>query len=226
MVGEGKDVSTLIESNLPVIAERPMYFNYRTPSTPAPFDLATVNGLNLKSPTSYQETTGIMYHQASRSDSNNQAANAQVLIPAGGCMKDDNPGAGAPGWTPSRYGDPYYWVEKSRSRGTFSTTAVDVGGKVGCAVVSPVDGVVQAVGNYSLYGQYPDQYLQIIPDGHPELRIIVLHCEFQLAAGTRVEAGTTVLGHIRDLTRYFQNSLGLDYTKEAGNHAHLQVNRP
>ncbi len=226
VVGEGKDVSTVIESDLPVVAERPMYFNYRSPQAPAPFDLANVNGLTLTSPINYQDTTGIMYHQASGLDSNNQVANAQALIPLGGCVQNDNPGAQAPGWTPARYGDPYYWIEKSRSRGTFSTTAVDVGSKAGCPVVSPVDGVVQAVGSYALYGAYPDQYLYIIPDGHPELRVVVLHCEFQVAAGARVEAGIDVVGHVRDLTHYFQNSLGTDYTKEAGNHAHLQVNRP
>jgi hypothetical protein len=222
-VGEGKDVSSLITSDLPVIAERPMYFNYASPSTPASFDIAMAGGLLLKSPISYQDVTGIMYHQASTSNIHGEAANARVLVPVGGCMENDNPGALAPDLALSRYGDPYYWIEATRGRGTYSTTAADVGAKAGSDVFAPADGVVQAVGSYALYGSYPDQYLAISPDGHPELQVIVLHCEFQVAAGSRVKAGETVVGHVRDLTRYFENALG-DYTKEAGNHAHLQVN--
>jgi len=224
VVGEGQDVSLVVDSDLPVVAERPMYFNYRTPSTPVPYPLAEVEGMLLSSPVSYQETVGIMYHEASQYDIHNELARARVMVPEGGCVRDDNPEARFPGWEPGRWGDPYYWVQESRGRGTFSTTAVDVGAKAGCVVLSPVDGVVDTVEAYALYGSYPDQRVAIIPDGHSDLRVIVVHIETVINQGQRVTAGETVLGRVRALSRYFRSDIGRYYTGDMGDHAHIQVN--
>ena len=224
VVGEGQDVSLVVTSDLPVVAERPMYFAYRSPSSPAPYMLAEVEGLELTSPISYQETVGIMFHEAGQYDIHNELARARVMIPQGGCARDDNPRARFPGWTPGRWGDPYYWIQDSRGRGTFSTTAVDVGAKAGCEVLSPVDGVVEAVESYALYGAYPDQRVAIVPDGYPGLRVVVVHIETDLNPGQRVAAGETALGRVRALSRYFRSDIGTYYTHDAGNHAHVQVN--
>jgi hypothetical protein len=224
VVGEGQDVSMVVRSDLPVVAERPMYFNYQSPSSPAPYLLAEVEGLAMLSPITYQETVGIMFHEAAQYDIHNELARARVMLPNGGCVRDDNPGARFPGWTLGRWGDPYYWVQDSRGRGTFSTTAVDVGAKAGCAVLSPVDGVVESVEDYALYGSYPDQRIAIIPDGHPDLRIIVVHIEADISQGGRVAAGEIVLGRVRALSLYFRSDIGRYYTMDEGDHAHVQVN--
>ena len=224
VVGEGQDVSLVVTSDLPVVAERPMYFNYLSPSSPAAYTLAEVEGLDLRSPISYQETVGIMFHEAAQYDIHNELARARAMVPQGGCARDDNPTARFPGWSPGRWGDPYYWIQDSRGRGTFSTTAVDVGAKAGCEVLAPVDGVVDSVEAYALYGSYPDQRVAIIPDGHPDLRVIVVHIETSLSQGQRTVAGETALGRVRALSRYFRSDIGTYYTGDAGNHAHLQVN--
>jgi hypothetical protein len=208
-----------------VVAERPMYFGYRTSLTSVRYELATAGDLRLLSPISYQETVGIMYHEADKLDIHNREAHAYSLIPTGGCVEDDNPEARAPGWTPARWGDPYYWVEESRGRGTCSTSAVDVGAKYGCMAFSPVDGVVEIVESYNLYGCYHDQRLTIIPDDHPGMRLVILHLEVDISPGKRVRAGETILGKVRALSRYFRSDVGRMYTGDEGNHVHLQVNR-
>jgi hypothetical protein len=225
VVGEDLDVSMVVESDLAVVAERPMYFGYLTPCDPTAYLLAESAGLELICPVSYQETIGIMYHEASRWDIHNREAYARALIPLGGCVGDANPGAHIPGWTPQRWGDPYYWVQESRGRGTWSTSAVDVGAEVGCRAVSPVDGVVEAAEAFNLYGIYPDMRVAIIPDGRPDLRIVLLHLEdIRVAPGTRVKAGETMVGRVRPLSLYFQSDIGSDYTGDEGNHVHLQIN--
>ena len=224
VVGTGQDVSMFLESDQPVVAERPMYFEYSSPSPASPYILAEAEGLSLVSPISYQETVGIMFHEAGQYDIHNELARARVMLPKGGCLRDDNPGARYPGWSPVPWGDPYYWVQDSRGRGTFSTTAVDVGAKAGSAVLSPVNGVVESVEAYALYGSYPDHRVAIIPDGQPGLRVIVLHLEAAISPGVRVVAGQTVLGRVRALSLYFRSDIGTYYTGDEGNHAHLQVN--
>ena len=224
VVGEGQDVSLVVDSSIPVVAERPMYFNYRSNSTATTYALAEVGGLTLTSPVSYGETVGIMYHEASQYDIHDELARARVMIPRGGCVDDANPGARFPGWVPVRWGDPYYWVQESRGRGTFSTTAVDVGAKTGCTVLSPVDGVVDTVEEYALYGLYPDHRVTIVPDGDQSLRVVVVHIHAGVIPGQRVEAGETVMGNVRSLSTYFRSDIGRYYTGEEGDHVHIQIN--
>jgi len=102
---------------------------------------------------------------------------------------------------------------------------VDVGAKVGCRAVSPVDGVVEAAEAFNLYGVYPDTRVAIIPDGRPDLRVVMLHLEdIRVTPGTRVKAGETMVGRVRPLSLYFQSDIGSDYTGDEGNHVHLQIN--
>ena len=91
-------------------------------------------------------------------------------------------------------------------------------------MVSPVDGVVESVESYALYGAYPDQRVAIIPDGRSDLRVIVVHIETDSGRGGRVTAGETVLGRVRALSRYFRSDIGRYYTGDEGDHAHVQVN--
>ena len=224
VVGAGQDVSMVVRSDLPVVAERPVYFNYRSPKPSGSYAVAETEGMTLTCPVRYADTTGIMFHEASRYDIHDQPANPRVMLPLGGCVGDANPGARYPGWEPQDSGDPYYWVQESRGRGTFSTTAVDVGAKAGCAVLAPVDGVVECVESYSLYGSYPDQRVSIIPDGKAHLRAVVVHLEATVTSGTRVRAGITELGRVRRLSQFFVSDLGRYYTGEEGDHVHMQVN--
>jgi murein DD-endopeptidase MepM/ murein hydrolase activator NlpD len=86
-----------------------------------------------------------------------------------------------------------------------------------------VDGTVLAAESYLLYGRYPDLRVYILIDGHPGYHVAVLHMSsLAVSRGQRVEAGKTVIGTVRDLVPYFHSGPN-DYTREEGNHAHVQI---
>ncbi len=224
-VGPDRDVGMVISSNQGIIAERPLYLHYLPQSGPTPFGLATADGLTLLGPVSYEQLAGIMYHEAPVSDIGGAAANARTMQPLGGCMGNDNYDNTPADLVLSAAGDPYYWIETSRYRGTSSTTAVDVGARAGCPVLAPVTGTVEMATSYMLYGAYPDNVVKIRPDGRTDVVVELLHMgTLTVAVGDRVQAGISVVGTVNDLSRYFQSDIGYYYTGEDGNHVHVEVN--
>ncbi len=207
-----------------LVAERPVYFAYEPKVEPEPFAFATWAGMELKSPIRYCDNIGAQFHEASPEGGDGRPNNVQAMQPLGICLRDDNPSRLAPGL--SRYvgSETCYFIEDSRSRGTYSTTACDVTAKAGTTVYAPVTGTVMAAESYMLYGRYPDLRVLILMDGHPGYHMAVLHMsQLLVAKGQRVEAGVTPVGVVRDLVPYF-NSGPNPYTREEGNHAHLQIN--
>lgn len=213
-----------VKATAKIVVERPSYFSYEPRVEPEPFTFATWNGLELKCPVRYSDLLGCIFHEVAASASDGQPSNAQVLQPAGTCMRDDNPARRYPAVTTGASGDPAYFVEDSRGRGTYSTTACDVQSKAGAAVLSPVNGTVLAAEGYMLYGSYPDLRVLISIDGYPGYHLAALHMSsVAVSRGQRVQAGKTVIGTVRDLVPYF-NSGPNQYTREEGNHTHVQVN--
>ncbi len=224
-VGPDQDVGMVITASQPVVAERPLYLHYLPLSGPTAFGLATASGLTLLGPVPYEQLVGIMYHEAPVSDIGGAAASAQVMHPLGGCLRNDNYDATPSDVVLSPGGDPYYWVETSRYRGTASTTAVDVGARAGCPVLAPVSGTVEVATSYMLYNAYPDNVVKIRPDGRTDVVVEVMHMgALTVAVGDRVQAGVSVIGTVNDLSRYFQSDIGYYYTGEDGNHVHVEVN--
>lgn len=85
-------------------------------------------------------------------------------------------------------------VLPSRKRAASASSAVDVVLPPSLMVLAPVTGEVVEVREYALYGEQPDVRIEIAPDDHPSLRVVLLHVEGpQVAAGYRVEAGLTPL---------------------------------
>jgi hypothetical protein len=202
-----------------VVAERPAYFSYAPKIDPQPFTIATWGGIEIKSPIKYSECLGPQFHEAS-----NEGNNCPAMQPIGTCLRNDNPGHGVPGVAFNAGNDPYYFVEDTRSRGTYSTTACDVQAKAGTTVYAPVNGVVVVAEPYMLYGAYPDLRVRIRIDGHPDYQMAILHMsQLLVSVGQRVEAGKTPIGIVRDLVPYF-NSGPNPYTRNDGNHAHIQIN--
>lgn len=205
-----------------------MYFNYgHVPSSlEYPVALTMDRGIRISSPIAYPDLVGLLFHEASYYDSDNRVSNALAMQPTGGCLYDLNPSRASPGLQLNINGDPYYWIEESRSRGTYSTTAVDVGARAGCEARAPVSGTVVEARSYLLYGAYPDCRVKIVPDGHPDLVVAVFHLgSTSVGPGDRVTAWTSIIGTVNDLSRYFRSDLA-DYNGEDGNHVHVQVNRP
>ena len=207
-----------------IIVERPSYFNFSPVVETEPFTLALWNGIEIKSPIRYCDLVGAVYHEACQTGSGGVADNAQVFQPVGILLRDDNPARWYPGLQVGLGNDPAYFVEESRGRGTFSTTACDVTAKAGTTAYAPVSGTVMAAEGYMLYGSYPDLRVRILIDGQPGYHMAVLHMSSLLVAkGQRVEAGITPIGVVRDLVPYF-NSGPNPYTREEGNHVHMQLN--
>ncbi len=206
-----------------LIAERPVYFSYKPKVAPLPFTFAVWNGVELKCPIPYPELVGTVFHEAGADSSNGPFSNPQVMQPYGICLRDDNPGARFPGLSLSLGSDPAYYIEDTRARGTFSTTACDVGAKAGTTACSPVNGTVVEAAPYLLYGRYPDYRARIAIDGRPGYKVVMLHMsQLLVSPGQRVEAGVTPVGIVRDLVPYF-NSGPSPYTREEGNHVHVQI---
>ena len=213
-----------VTGELPVVAERPVYFTYEPKVESEPFTYATWGGIDLKCPIRYCDLLGVVFHEAYPTGGDGKPDNPQVMQPVGICMQDDNPQNLCPGVSLSLGSDPAYFIESTRSRGTCSTSASDVIAKAGSSVFSPVNGTVIAAESYMLYGKYYDLRVRILIDGHPGFHVAVLHLNtLSVSKGQRVEAGRTQVGTVRDLTPYF-NSSDNTYSREAGNHPHIQVN--
>lgn len=205
-------------------AERPTYFAYDPQVEPEPFTIATCDGVELKSPIRYCDLLGCQFHEAEATASDGASSGAQVMQPVGLCMGDYNPGRLHPAVSLAVGNDPAYFIEDTRSRGSYSTTACDVHSKAGATVYSPVNGTVLRAEGYSLYGRYPDLMAYIAIDGKPGLVVAILHMDsLKVSKGQRVEAGRTPVGTVRDLVPYFYSGPN-PWTREEGNHAHIQVN--
>ena len=202
-----------------IIAERPTYFAYTPRALDEPFKIATWAGTDIYSPIRYADLIGPEFHEAALDGSN-----CPPMQPYGNCIVNENAGRMAPGITTSDGNDPDYFIESTRSRGTFATTACDVHAKAGSTVYAPVSGTVVTAAPYMLYNAYPDFKVLIAIDGHPGYIMECLHMsKLLVAAGQRTEAGRTQIGIVRDLVPYF-NSGPNPYTREEGNHSHIQIN--
>jgi len=111
-----------------------------------------------------------------------------------------------------------------RTRPGKPDTAVDVGGKPGTPVISPVTGTVVKIKSYKLYGKWPDYEMHIQPDGLGNIDIVMIHVtDLEVKVGARVTAGVTPVAHVRKLSDKFTDQLA-QYVKGGGDHVHLQVN--
>ncbi|MFH1151204.1 MAG: DUF5719 family protein [Actinomycetota bacterium] len=201
-----------------VIVERPCYFSYEPSVEPGAFAIATWGGIDIESPIRYCDLLGPIFHEASSDNA------CPPMQPVGVCLVDDNPARLAPGISRGVGSDPFFFIEESRDRGTYSTTACDVQARAGTVVYAPVTGLVVTAESYMLYGAYPDLRVRIAIDGHPGYQMAVLHMsQLLVAVGQWAEAGKTPVGVVRDLVPYFYSGPN-PYTRDDGNHTHIQIN--
>lgn len=106
---------------------------------------------------------------------------------------------------------PGYLVLSSRGRRAAGTSAVDIVLRDGEPVMAPVTGTVVDVGQYALYGRYPDHRIVIQPDANPAIRVTLIHVAgADVAVGQHIEAGVTRVapgpnrfGFTSHIDRYF-----------------------
>jgi murein DD-endopeptidase MepM/ murein hydrolase activator NlpD len=110
-----------------------------------------------------------------------------------------------------------------RNRPGKPNTAADIGAKAGTVVLSPVTGTVVRIKSYKLYGRYSDYEMHIVPDNTSGIDVVMIHLtDLSCEVGDRVEAGVSRVAKIRKFSDKFHDQLS-DYTKDAGDHVHLQV---
>lgn len=120
---------------------------------------------------------------------------------------------------------PDYLIMASRGRPTPATSALDVLMELDEPVLAPVSGVVAEVRGFQLEGRYPDLRIELHPDDHPDLRVVVIHVDgVRVQAGDRVEAGVTV---IADTARQFPflSQIDNETYPDLHPHVHLEVQR-
>ncbi len=174
--------------------------------------LARLGELSLHLPAERAVVVG--YHEAA-------TVAAFGLTPVGTVTEDRNttrtdlPGDDAAG-TP-------YLVLSSRGRSAGPTSAIDVVLEPDVAVLAPVSGTVLDVRTYLLYGAHEDLRIELVPDGHPELRVVLIHLDGgRVEVGERVTAGVTALAATaRSLP--FGSHIDRETEPDRFPHVHLEV---
>lgn len=186
--------------------------------------LAQCQGVDIYSPISQDELTGVIMHQASYEWGQVMTTQAPQADMA------EYEASGKPLRVNNEQTDGL-WVDADIAhlyRDTDDTamdTAADVGGEAGTTVYAPVTGQVIAVESYDLYDETPDIRIHIRPDANPDLDVVLLHqTDPTVQAGDRVEAGITPVSSVRDIAAELTDLQLAYYTQTAGNHSHVQVN--
>jgi hypothetical protein len=111
-----------------------------------------------------------------------------------------------------------------------STDAVDVGAMAGTDVYAPVDGQVVSLTPEVFNGQRYSWTVGIQPTDNPSVIVNVSHLTLRtqpngltsLRVGARVQAATTLLGTVADLSRAVTSDLR-QYVSDKGNNATVEV---
>ena len=186
--------------------------------------IATCRGVEIHSPIAPADLTGVLFHQASYA----YGLVMETVLPE---ISEEGVGydrawrigmEAKDGWLDA---DALHLWRVQDS--TAMDTSIDVGARAGTTVFSPVSGTVVLVKPYDLYGYVPDIEIHIMPDGHPELDVVLLHqYDPMVAAGDHVVAGITPISHVRDIAASLTDiQLGYyTFGDDPGNHSHVQVN--
>lgn len=170
---------------------------------------ATASGVPLTVPSSEARVVG--FHQAA-------SPSALPLEPQGAPFTNRNlPRYTPPPVTPG----PDYAILGNRRRGTHPTSAVDIAVPHNTTLMSPVTGTVADVKPYLLYGRHPDLMVTVVPEGRPDLRLVIIHVNGSLVGpGQHLVAGETPLA----LTAMpFQFGSQIDQFSGPGPHVHMEM---
>lgn len=177
------------------------------PTTPP---LATLGDLELWLPAAAPIIVG--YHEAA-------TVSAIGVTPVGRLIEDRNttrtdlPADAA-------VGSPYL-VLTSRGRSAGPTSAVDVVLEPEVPVLAPITGRVADVRSYLLYGAHQDLRIELVPDGRPDLRLVLIHLDgAEVVIGDRVTAGITPIART---ARRFTFSSHIDRETEPDRYPHVHM---
>lgn len=194
-------------------------------SDPTPF-FGSYRSLHLYLPVSPDALTEIGYHQASGS----AALSMTSLLPdADMVAAEENQGTGRPAAGGDEVGPTVLSGEVLRMWRSNRTgppdTAIDVGAPPGTPVYAPVTGEVIGVRAYRLYDKYDDYEIHIQPTGWPEVDVVMIHVEnVSVEVGDHVIGGVTSVAGVRLLSDRVTHQISA-FTKDGGDHVHVQLNR-
>lgn len=182
-------------------------------ATPPLQPLGTVDGLELLVPA--VDPVLVSYHEASLPE-------AQAITPSGAVAVNENT---TRAFDRGGHDGPDYHVQVSRGRRQGPTTAVDLVLAAGEPVRAPVAGTVAEVRPYQLYGTHDDVRVELVPDDHPDLRVVLIHVEgVAVAAGDRVAAGDLLAAGARLLPLHSVVDQAVAPARHG--HVHMEVKRP
>ncbi|MCL6471974.1 MAG: M23 family metallopeptidase [Firmicutes bacterium] len=170
--------------------------------------------LKLSLPAKLGDVICVGFHQAERKE-------AYGIVPIGNYLNKESTATVRGAFSRSKV--PLLFVMESRGRGSPATSAMDVAMVPDALVYSPVDGVITKVVTYNLYNKVMDYHVEIQPDGHPEMRVAIIHIrDIQVSVGQRAVRRKTIIGRMRPLPEV--SSQILKYLPSRADHIHIQVN--
>ena len=180
--------------------------------------VATIEGTDVLLPVAQQVTTAIAFHPVDNAD-------AVGFTPVGDRLGGGDLGQKLADIFAGGGGVKYYLMGGEGGEQSPSTAGLDVGAVPGSPVVSPIDGKVTAIKQYSILGRYPDTEIDIRLAADPSLLLLVTHIvKPKVEIGDVVQSGVTRLGEVRGFDAALGQSLS-QYTSDNGDHVQLVVLR-
>jgi len=172
--------------------------------------VAQVEGIDILLPVARDVTTAVAFHPVDNPDTVAFAPVGERM--GGGGLRQRLADIFAAG------GGMQYYLMDGDDGPSSSTAGLDVGAIPGSPVVSPVDGKVTAVKEYSILGRYADTQIDIRLASDPSLLLVITHIQKpKVEIGEIVERGTTLLGAVRGFPAGLDQALS-QYTSDNGDH--------
>src|SRR3954469_8071495 len=115
----------------------------------------------------------------------------------------------------------------SRGRLSDPNSSADVVVDPASDIRSPVSGTVISTGEYNLYCDLYDDFINIEPDDHPGWKVRIIHITgLNVATGDRVEAGVTVIAPGARILPFVSDVDELRTVDPAWPHVHMEVVDP
>jgi hypothetical protein len=180
--------------------------------------VAQVEGLDIVLPVAREVTTAVAYHPVDN-------AGTVPFTPAGDLLSGGSLGQRLADIFAGGGAIQYYLMGGAGGELSSSTAGLDIGAVPGSAVVSPADGKVTAIKQYSILGRYPDVEMRIQLSHDSSLLLVITHLTRpKVEIGDIVARGDTVLGSVRGFPTTLDQALSR-YTSDTGDHVQMMVLR-